>query len=440
MPGRSSQTIVTIQWWEVALTTFSLFALGSLVARDYAERVRLPWFPLSLLSAGIFIAVTSEFLPIGLLPQLTAELGITEPQVGMLITVFAATVVVATAPLTQVTQRVPRKRLLIVLLAVFAVANLLAALAPGYAALLVARVIGGAAHGVFWAVVTPYAARLVAPERLASAVAIATAGGTVESVAGLPLGTLLGAAVGWRVSFGVVAGLVVIIAALIIAVLPPVEHRVADAPARERFAAVRDATFAPVMVLCTTVVLVTLGHATFYTYIAAWVIDVAGFGETDVAGVLLLFGAAGAIGVAVAGVLGDRYPRALLQVLLSGVIVSVAAVGFASGSPLLVVVLLTLWSAFLGGVPVIFQARLLQTASLALRDIAAAWITVSFNIGIGGGALLGGIVIGVWSVAALPVVTVVCLLASLALGSAVGALARRQEALALGRTSSSGSP
>jgi predicted MFS family arabinose efflux permease len=230
------------------------------------------------------------------------------------------------------------------------------------------------------------------------------------------------------VSFAVIAGLVAVIAALIIAVLPPVEHRLADAPRPARFAAVRDATFAPVMVLCATVVVVTLGHATFYTYIAAWVIDVAGFGETDVAGVLLLFGAAGAIGVAVAGVLGDRYPRALLPVLLSGVIVSVAGVGLVPSSPIAVVVLLTLWSAFLGGVPIIFQARLLQTASLALRDIAAAWITVSFNIGIGGGALLGGIVIGAWSVAALPVVTVVCLLAALALGSAVGMLARRARA------------
>ncbi len=399
------------------------------VARGYAERVRLPWFPLSLLSAGIFVAVTSEFLPIGLLPQLTAELGITEPQVGLLITVFAAAVVVATAPLTQVTQRVPRKRLLIALLAVFAVANLLAALAPTYAVLIVARIIGGAAHGVFWAVVTPYAARLVPPERLASAVAIATAGGTVAAVAGLPLGTLLGAAVGWRVSFAVIAGLVVVIAALIVAVLPPVEHRVTNAPRAALFSSVRDATFIPVMVLCATVVLVTLGHATFYTYIAAWVIDVAGFGETDVAGILLLFGAAGAIGVAVAGVLGDRYPRALLPVLLSGVVVSVAGVGLASASPLAVVALLTLWSAFLGGVPIIFQARLLQTASLALRDIAAAWITVSFNIGIGGGALLGGIVISAWSVASLPVVLVACLLAALALGSTVGALARRQQAI-----------
>ncbi len=370
--------------------------------------MRLPWFPLLLLSAGIFVAVTSEFLPIGLLPQLTDELGITEAQVGMLITVFAGTVVLATAPLTHATRALPRKPLLLALLAVFAVANLIAALAPDYAVLLVARVIGGASHGVFWAVVTPYAARLVAPERLASAVAIATGGATVASVAGLPLGTLLGAAVGWRVSFGVIAALVVVIALLIVVVLPPVEHRV-TAVASGRFSAVRDATFAPVMVLCATVVLVTLGHATFYTYIAAWVIDVADFGVTDVAGILLLFGGAGAIGVVVAGVLGDRYPRSLLPVLLIGVTASVAGVGLASDYPAAVVVLLTLWSAFLGGVPVIFQARLLQTASLALRDIAAAWLTVSFNIGIGGGALVGGLVIATWSVVALPIVMLVCL-------------------------------
>lgn len=388
--------------------------------------MRLPWSSLLLLSAGIFVAVTSEFLPIGLLPQLTAELGISEAQVGLLITVFAGTVVVATAPLTHATRAVPRKGLLVVLLAVFAVANLVAALAPSYEVLLTSRVIGGAAHGVFWAVVTPYAARLVPPERLASAVAIATSGATVATVAGVPLGTLLGSAVGWRASFAVIAGLVVVIAALIIAVLPPVEH-LADA---RDFAYVagrrsRDATLAPVLVLCATVVLVTLGHATFYTYIAAWVIEVAGFDAGAVAGILLLFGAAGALGVVMAGVLGDRLPRVLLPVLLVGVGLSVAGLAAAASAPLAVIVLIVLWSAFLGGVPVIFQARLLQTASPALRDIAAAWLTVAFNVGIGGGALLGGLVIGAWSLAALPLVTVSCLLAALGLVAVVGVLARR---------------
>ncbi len=368
--------------------------------------MRLPWFPLLLLSAGIFVAVTSEFLPIGLLPQLTDELGITEPQVGMLVTVFAAAVVVATAPLTHLTRPVPRKTLLLVLLGVFAIANLLVALAPVYGVLIVARIIGGAAHGVFWAVVTPYAARLVTPDRLSSAVAIATSGGTVASIAGLPLGTLLGEAVGWRVSFAIITVLVVVIALLIVAVLPPVEHRVADSDAAppQRFAALRDPTVAPVLLLCTTVVLVTLGHATFYTYIAAWVIEVAAFAPAAVAAVLLVFGAAGAVGIVVVGVLGDRYPRALLPIMLAGVIAAVAALGVASGSPPAVIALLVAWSAFLGGVPVIFQARLLQLASPALRDIGAAWITVAFNIGIGGGALLGGAVLEVWSLGALPVV------------------------------------
>lgn len=367
--------------------------------------------PLLLLSAGIVVAVTSEFLPIGLLPQLRDELGVSEAQVGLLVTVFAASVVVATAPLTHLTRRVPRKTLLLVLLGVFALANLVAALAPGYPVLVVARVVGGAAHGVFWAVVTPYAARLVPPARLARAVAVVAAGATVATVAGVPLGTLLGAAVGWRASFAVIAGLVVVIALAIVAVLPPVAHGVADAadaPADSRPR--RDPTLAPVLVLCATVVLVTLGHAAFYTYIAAWVIDVAGFAAAAVAPVLLAFGAAGAAGVALAGVLGDRYPRALLPIMLAGVIAAVVGLALigaapaASADPVAVVVLIVAWSAFLGGVPVIFQARLLQLASPALRDIGAAWITVAFNVGIGGGALLGGVVLDAWSIAGLPLV------------------------------------
>lgn len=114
--------------------------------------------------------------------------------------------------------------------------------------------------------------------------------------------------------------------------------------------------------------------------------------------------------MALAGVLGDRYPRALLPIMLAGVIAAVAGLGVvsaaptASAEPVVVVVLIVAWSAFLGGVPVIFQARLLQLASPALRDIGAAWITVAFNVGIGGGALLGGVVLEVWSLAALPVV------------------------------------
>lgn len=367
--------------------------------------------PLLLLSAGIFVAVTSEFLPIGLLPQLRDELGVSEAQVGLLVTVFAASVVVATAPLTHLTRRVPRKTLLLVLLGVFALANLVAALAPGYAVLVVARVVGGAAHGVFWAVVTPYAARLVPPERLARAVAVVAAGATVATVAGVPLGTLLGAAVGWRASFAVIAGLVVVIALAIVAVLPPVAHAATE-PATDAAAGTRprrDPTLAPVLLLCATVVLVTLGHSAFYTYIAAWVIDVAGFATGAVAPVLLVFGAAGAAGVALAGVLGDRYPRALLPIMLAGVVAAVAGLaviglGAPSADPVVVVVLIVAWSAFLGGVPVIFQARLLQLASPALRDIGAAWITVAFNVGIGGGALLGGVVLDAWSIAGLPLV------------------------------------
>lgn len=375
----------------------------------------MPWPSLLLLSAAIFVAVTSEFLPIGLLPQMASELGVTEAQIGMLVTVFAGTVVVATAPLVHLTRAMPRKRLLLVLLAVFALANLLAAIAPGYAVLLVARVLGGAAHGVFWAVVSPYAARLVTPERLASAVAIATSGATLASIAGVPLGTLLGVAVGWRTSFGVIAVVVVVIGLAIAAVLPPVEHRSASDPAAPttRARAFRDATFWPVIVLCVTVALVTLGHATFYTYIAPWVIGVAGFAPASVAGVLLLFGAAGAVGVAAAGVLGDRFPRGLLPVLLAGVIVSVAAVAVLAVVPPAVIVFLVLWSAFLGGVPIIFQARLLRTASESLRDIGSAWLTVAFNIGIGGGALVGALVLETWSLAELPLVTVACLVVAL---------------------------
>jgi MFS transporter, DHA1 family, inner membrane transport protein len=379
----------------------------------------MPWLPLVALSAAIFVAVTSEFLPIGMLPQMAAELGVSEAQVGMLVTVFAASVVVATAPLIVVTRDVPRKTLLLIVLVVFAGSNALAALAPDYAVLVISRVVSGAAHGVFWAVVSPYAARLVPPERLASGVAIATSGATFATILGVPLGAFLGATVGWRSSFAVIAVLVVVIIAVISVVLPAVEHR--ELPgARERRGravsrAVRDDSFGPVILLCLTVVIVTLGHTTFYAYIASWILQVAGFPPAGVAGVLLLFGVAGALGVLGAGLLGDRYPRALLPVLITGVIVSAISITLFSATPWAVLILIATWGAFLGGVPVLFQSHLLRTASPALRDIGSAWLTVAFNVGIAGGAFLGGLVIEEWSLSALPIVTAAHLLLALLL-------------------------
>ncbi|MDO9590070.1 MAG: MFS transporter, partial [Microcella sp.] len=116
-----------------------------------------PWVGLITLAIAIFVLVTSEFLPTGLLPVMASDLAVTESQIGLLITIFAGTVVLTTAPLAALTRRYPRKSLLLIVLVVFSLANVLAAIAPSYEMLVGARILGGLAHGLFWAVAGAYA-------------------------------------------------------------------------------------------------------------------------------------------------------------------------------------------------------------------------------------------------------------------------------------------
>lgn len=353
-----------------------------------AERP-FPWLGLSTLGVAIFFLVTSEFLPTGLLPAMARDLGVSEAQIGLLITIFAGTVALTAAPLTALTRHYSRKGLLLVVLVVFSLANVLAAIAPSYEMLVGARVLGGLAHGLFWAVAGAYAGHLVPRRQLARAVAVTSAGGTAAFVLGVPLGTVLGLALGWRAAFGVIAATVVVLVVLVIAFLPPVDHRVTLATGEIRLPVRRDPSMPSVLFVCLLVIIILTGHNVFYTFIAPFVLDTAGFAENSLGVLLFLYGGAGAIGLVLAGVVGSRYPRGGLYGMLTAVILAVTVLALFAGVPLVVVVAFVVWGAAFGGLPTLLQTRLLQVASPNVRDVGAALLTTSFNIGIGGGAAIG---------------------------------------------------
>lgn len=374
-----------------------------------------PWVGLLTLAAAIFVLVTSEFLPTGLLPDMAADLDVSPSQVGLLVTIFAATVVVSTAPLAALTHRYSRKWLLIAVLGIFALANVLAALAPSYEVLVGARVLGGLAHGLFWAIAGAYAGHLVPREQIARAVAVTSMGGTTAFVLGVPVGTAIGQALGWRAAFGIIAGSVVLLALLVIRFLPAVDHRVSLATGEIPLPARRDPTFPGVLFICLLVAIIVTGHNVFYTYIAPYIIDEAGFGRDSVSVLLFLYGGAGAIGLVLAGVLGSRFPRAGLYGMLAGVALAVAVLAALSGIPVIVVIALIVWGVAFGGIPALLQTRLLHVASPRIRDVGAALLTTSFNIGIGGGALVGGVLLDRAGILVLPVVEAVVVALALVL-------------------------
>ena len=388
----------------------------------------MPWLGLLILAGAIFVCVTSEFLPTGLLPELADGLGVPEPQIGFLVTVYAGTVVVSAPILTTLTRRFARKHLVLVVLTVFALSNVVVALAADYTTVAIARIVGGLAHGLFWAVVGAYAAHLVPKEQLARAVAITSAGATTAFVLGVPIGTTLGHVLGWRPAFVVMAVAIAMLMVLVIFFLPPVRHHVDLRTGEIGVPARKDPSTMPVLVICMIVAVVIVAQNVFYTYVVPFYRQIVGFDDGQVSVMLFVYGAAGVVSLVLVGLFAARYPRAGLPVALCTVILSVLVIGLFPAQAPLVIVAAILWGIAFGCGPVLFQTRLLQVASPRIRDIASAWLTVAFNIGIGGGALVGGLVYEGVGLEALPFVEVAVMAVAILLLPLSSRLLRRRDA------------
>ncbi|MFD1714604.1 MFS transporter [Amnibacterium flavum] len=371
---------------------------------------RFPTLGLAVLAAAIFVSITGEFLPTGLLPDMARDLRVSEAQVGLLITVFAGTVVIATAPLAALTRKYPRHTLVIAVLCLNALATLGSALAPSYEFLVAARVVAGVAHGLFWACVGAYPAHLVEPRKLGKAMAITGAGGSAAFVLGVPLATALGHAVGWRIAFLIIAAIMVVCAALVWKLLPTVAHGVPLSTGEIALPLRRDSTVPTVLAFCVVIIVIIAGQNLFYTYIAPYIIGPLGFDASAVGPLLFLYGGAGIIGLLLAGMAASRFP--VLAIVVTGAGSAVALIGLAvfAGVPWAVIALLIFWGILQGFVAPLYQTHMMQIASLRVRDNASAWMTTAFNVGIGGGALVGALILGSLGLETLPWIGAVTML------------------------------
>jgi Arabinose efflux permease len=264
--------------------------------------------PLALwaLTISAFAIGTTEFVIVGLIPTIAEQLSITLPSAGMLVSIYALGVAVGAPVLTALTGKLPRKQLLMGLMALFTVGNLVAWLAPNYETLVMARLLTGLAHGVFFSVGSTIATSLVSKEKAASAIAIMFGGLTVALVTGVPLGTLIGQHFGWRESFLAVSllGVIALVSSMIL-----VPRNIAQPPATSL------AQQAAVMInprLLLIYAITALGYGgifTTFTFLAPMMQSLAGFSPTAVSGVLLGYGIAVAIGNIWGGRLADRRGR-----------------------------------------------------------------------------------------------------------------------------------
>jgi predicted MFS family arabinose efflux permease len=368
-----------------------------------------PWVGLLVLAGAIFVSVTSEFLPTGLLPEMAGELGVSQSRIGLLVTIFAGTVVLTTTPLAALTRNYSRKYLVVGVLVVVACGNIMSAIAPTYEILVGARIVGGLAHGLFWAVVGAYAAHLVPRHQIGKAVAITSGGGTAAFVLGVPLSTALGHALGWRLAFTVLGVVVVVLMLLVLKYLPSVNHHVTLSTGEIPLPAHKDRSMPAVLALCSIIIVIMSGHYIFYTYIAPWLIMVGGFEADAVPVMLFVFGGAGALGLVLAGLVSDRFPRGGILGATAVTAAGVLLVGVFSGSQMVIVSALVLWGIAFGGLPAMMQASMLHTASVRVRDLASALYTTSFNFAIGLGALIGALLLDTAGLEVLPFVDVAVL-------------------------------
>jgi predicted MFS family arabinose efflux permease len=357
---------------------------------------------LAVLAASAFVYVSAELLPIGLLPEIAGGLHVTEARVGLLLTAYALVAGLSTIPLTAVTMRIPRNRLITATVAVFAVSQAAAALAPDFGVLVVARLVCALAHGVFWSALAPVAARLAPPGRSGQATALVFLGNSLAIVLGVPLSTALGQWLGWRIALGVLAcGGAVCVAALL-TVVPTLSAGPAVRTGARLRASVTIIRSGPVAAVCVITAVLVIGHFAAYTYIAPLVRR---DGELSGAGLSLLLLGYGAAGLAANAAMGrwvDRRPGVLLLGNIAAIVVALAVL-----TPVLGVVptvsAVLLWGGAFTATPVCLQAAILRVAPQA-RDAASAVYVVAFQIGIGGGALLGELLVTAGHLAVLPIV------------------------------------
>jgi predicted MFS family arabinose efflux permease len=283
-------------------------------------------------------------------------------------------------PLTRLTRGLPRKPLLVATIAAYGLSSLVVAVAPGFWAVAAGRTIGGAAHALFFSVVSVYAARLVPPRAVGRAVAITFVGTSLGYVLGVPAATFVGDAVGWRAAFGGLAAVAGVLAVAMLVVLPAVPGS-PDRPARGRRAG------PAVRVIGLVNVTLFLGHYACYTYISTALIG-AGLATDRVAAALLVLGAAGILGVALAARSADRRPRAGLLVALGAMAVGTVGLLVLHPAALAAVALATLWCAGFGAVPSFFMTAALRAPGGRPEEVGAV-VNATSNVGIAGGALLG---------------------------------------------------
>lgn len=347
-------------------------------------------FPLSLLclTIGAFAIGMTEFIIMGLLPNVATDLNVSIPQAGQLITGYALGVAVGAPILTVFTHKIPQKKLLVLLMCIFIIGNALSVIAPTYGLLISARILTAFAHGTFLGVGSIMATKLVPPDRRAGAVSVVLAGLTIANIIGVPFGTFIGQQLGWRSSFGAITILGIVSLLGIIRFIPVIPQGTPANLGQQFRNLIR-----PQVLLVLLIGAMGCGSLfAVFTYITPMLVDISGFAEKSVTWILVLFGFGVTLGNMVGGRLADWKLMPSLIVNFGILAVLLAALTLTLHNPVLAVITIFFWGVAAFGIMPGLQLRIMNMTREAPL-LATTSSHSAFNLGNAAGAYLGGFAI-----------------------------------------------
>lgn len=349
---------------------------------------RKEMLPLIGMTIAAFLVNTSEFMPIGLLTDIATEFQITEARAGIMITIYSWMVMLLSLPLMLLASRIKTRCLLFGLLALFGICQVGSVLSVGFMMLVFSRMGIACVHAIFWSIASPVAIQLVREEHKAKALGMIVTGTSVAMIVGLPFGRIVGLLIGWRLAFGSIALVTFVLLVFLIFVFPDVQNEEAFSIAQLP-QLLKNKKLLGIYLFN---ILMATGYYTAYSYIEPFLKQVADMRDSLVTFVLLVFGIAGLLG----SYLFARFYEDYRKAFATGILVTISAALFLlyplSGNNLEIILLCSVWGIAVMAYQACFQAELIGCVAPAASSVAMSVFSAMYNLGIGCGTWMGGMV------------------------------------------------